>query len=168
MFGMYLPRNGHPSTIVTDVTIQDGAVMGGQRWEVELPIHPTAVAEARRVLRDRFAQEMTPAQLDDATLVVSELVGQAIASGPPVNELRVTGDVWDGGVRLTVQDDRVLGTGGHEPVSLAPGTVPFRIVSQLSEAFGELRVNDITIVWCELPRGEAPSERADVTDIRGL
>jgi hypothetical protein len=168
MFGMHMPRSGHPWTIVTDGTIQDDGVMGEQRWEVELPIHPTAVAEARRLLRDRFAREMTAAQLDDATLVVSELVGQAIASGPPVNELRVTGDVWDGGVRLTVQDDRVLGTGGHETVSLAPGTVPFRIVSQLSEAFGELRVNDITIVWCELPRGEASTERADVTGSRDL
>jgi hypothetical protein len=165
---VHLASDGHLSTIVTDATIQEGAVMGEQRWEVELPIHPTAVAEARRLVRDRFAPDMTPAQLDDATLVVSELVGQAIASGPPVKELRVTGDVWDGGVRLTVQDDRVAGTGGHDRLSLAPGTVPFRIVSQLSEAFGELRVNDITIVWCELPRGEAPSDPERASGSRDL
>ena len=166
MFGMEVSPVGHPSGIVKDAAMEEDAVMSEQRWEVNLPIHPTAVAEARRALRQRFAREMTPAQLDDATLVISELVGQAIAAGPPVHELRVTGDIWDGGVRLTVQDDRPIGRGGDEKVSLSPGSIPYRIVSQLSEAFGELRVNDITIVWCELPRGEMQGDRA-ATGSRG-
>ena len=161
MFGMGVRTDGHLSNIVNDVTMEEDALMDGQRWEVDLPIHPTAVAEARRVLRQRFSREMTPAQLDDATLVVSELVGQAIVAGPPVHELRVTGDIWDGGVRLTVQDDRPVGRVGDDQASLSPGSVPHRIVSELSEAFGELRVNDITIVWCELPRGEMHGDRAD-------
>src|SRR5688572_24006124 len=167
MFGMADPQDGHASGIVNDATMEEDAVMGGPRWEVDLPIHPTAVAEARRVLRQRFAREMTPAQLDDATLVVSELVGQAIVAGPPLHELRVTGDVWDGGVRLTVQDDRPVGRGGDEQLSLSPGSVPFRIVSELSEAFGELRVNDITIAWCELPRGEMQGDPAGAAGTPG-
>jgi hypothetical protein len=167
MFGMGVLREGHPSGILSDATMEEDAVMDRERWEVDLPIHPTAVAEARRVLRQRFAREMTPAQLDDATLLVSELVGQAIVAGPPLHELRVTGDIWDGGVRLTVQDDRPVGRGGDEQLSLSPGSVPFRIVSELSEAFGELRVNDITIVWCELPRGEMQGDRAGAAGTPG-
>lgn len=137
------------------------------RWEVELPIHPTAVGEARRVLRERFADEMTHRQLEDASLVVSELVGQAFVAGPPLRELRVTGDIWDGGVRLTVQDDRPLGEGGREPLTLIPGTLPHRLVTGLSEAFGEIRVNDVTIVWCELPRGERNASEVDAAGTRG-
>jgi hypothetical protein len=129
-----------------------------ERWEVQLPIHPTAAGEARRVLRERLRDAMTPDRLEDAAVVVSELVGQAIVTGPPVQELRLTGDVRDGGVRVTVQDDRPLSGIGSEPVSLAPGSVPQRLVSGLTEAYGEVRVNDVTIVWCELPRGEPTSE----------
>jgi hypothetical protein len=136
-------------------------------WAVELPIHPTAVGEARRVLRDRFADEMSDRQLEDAELVVSELVGQAFMAGPPLRELRLTGDVWDGGVRLTVQDDRPLGEGGREPMTLIPGTLPHRLVTGLSEAFGEIRVNDVTIVWCELPLGEPGAQVADAAGTRG-
>jgi hypothetical protein len=131
-----------------------------ERWEVQLPIHPTAAGEARRVLHERFRAAMAPERLEDAAVVVSELVGQAIVTGPPVQELRLTGDVWDGGVRVTVQDDRPLSGVGSEPVSLAPGSVPQRLVSGLTEAYGEVRVNDITIVWCELPRGEMSEARA--------
>ena len=138
-----------------------------ERWEVDLPIHPTAVGEARRQLRDRFADEMTSEQLEDASLVVSELVGQAFMAGPPLRELRLTGDVWDGGVRITVQDDRPLGEGAREPLTLIPGTLPHRLVTGLTEAFGEVRVNDVTIVWCELPRGE-PSPSVDASDSRDL
>ena len=138
-----------------------------ERWEVQLPIHPTAVGEARRQLRDRFADEMTPEQLEDASLVVSELVGQAFMAGPPLRELRLTGDIWDGGVRITVQDDRPLGQDGREPLSLIPGTVPHRLVTGLTEAFGEVRVNDVTIVWCELPRGE-PRAAVDAAGSRDL
>lgn len=132
--------------------------MTTERWEVQLPIHPTAAGEARRQLRERFADAMTPERLEDAAVVVSELVGQAFVTGPPMRELRLTGDVWDGGVRVTVQDDRPLSGRGTEPVSLVPGSVPHRLVSGLTEAYGEVRVNDITIVWCELPRGEPLSE----------
>ena len=137
------------------------------RWEVELPIHPTAVGEARRLLRDRFADEMSARQLEDASLVVGELVGQAFVAGPPLRELRLTGDVSDASIRITVQDDRPLGSGGREPATLIPGTLAHRLVTGLSEAFGEIRVNDVTIVWCELPRGEARASAVDAAGTRG-
>jgi len=127
----------------------------GNRWEVELPIHPTAAGVARRTLVERFRDEMAPQQLEDAAVVVSELVGQTFVAGPPRRELRLTGDLLDGGVRLTVQDDRPLGSDARGALTLVPGTIPHRLVTGLTEAFGEVQVNGITIVWCELPRGEA-------------
>jgi len=127
------------------------------RWEIELPIHPTAAGVARRAFVDRYRDRIAPQQLEDAAVIVSELVGHAFVAGPPLRELRLTGDLWDGGGRLTVQDDRRLRGDGRAVLTLGPGTIAHRLVAGLTEAFGELRVDDVTIVWCELPRGEVPA-----------
>jgi len=123
-----------------------------QGWEIDLPIHPTAVGVARRAFIARFRLEMSAVQLRDAALLVSELVGHAFVAGPPITTLRLTGQVWAGGVRLTVQDDR-RAHGGQRVPSLQEPSLPHAIVTALAEAFGERRVNGMTIMWCELHRG---------------
>jgi anti-sigma regulatory factor (Ser/Thr protein kinase) len=62
------------------------------RFSLEIPRDPEAPARARRALRERFARELTTAQLGDAILIISELVSNALEHGEGTIRLRLAVD----------------------------------------------------------------------------
>lgn len=86
--------------------------MDSRSVRVVLPFHPAAVREARSIVR-RCGDGLTSDLVDDAELLASEVVTNAVRHGGPVIELAVAVDagsftvrVSDGSVRLpAVRDD---------------------------------------------------------------
>jgi hypothetical protein len=105
--------------------------------ELEIRLDPdeTAPRKARRFVRDHFERLGYPRFADDATVVVSELVTNAIAAAPraPVfvallpTSGRVVLEVWDlSPYRPVLRDPEPMATGGRG----------LRVVAELSVTFG--------------------------------
>ena len=126
------------------------------RYEVDLTRDPDSAAEARRALGD-VSDHLTPRRLQDARLLVSELVTNAIRhagldDGDVIKLIVVTGDR---ALRIEVCDPG----SGFEPTEPAldparPSGWGLYLVRELSDRWGVERDAE-TCVWFELDREAA-------------
>jgi anti-sigma regulatory factor (Ser/Thr protein kinase) len=112
---------------------------------VSLPRSFDAPRHARRLVRDLVA----PGHGDDAVLLVSELVTNAVKYGPPEGAIRLSIDRDERRTRFTVRDSG----GGPLPQMRAendpaPGGHGLRLVDALADRWGVARGS--TQVWFEL------------------
>jgi anti-sigma regulatory factor (Ser/Thr protein kinase) len=113
---------------------------------ITLPLHPAAVATARRLARE----VASPATVDTVELLVSELVTNAVlhVHGGRVLELRIL--VWDDCVRVEVRDSSY-----HLPQMLLPADWGLHgrglfMVDALSDRWGSEPTATGKTVWCEV------------------
>ena len=105
--------------------------------------------DAPRRARQRVRELVPPDRRDDATLLVSELVTNAVKYGPEAETIRLIVEQGEGRTRCTVHD---LG-GGPLPEMRAeddpaPGGHGLRLVDALADRWGVERGS--TRVWFEL------------------
>jgi hypothetical protein len=119
---------------------------------LELRLAPTVEAPciARRRLTERFAQELEHGELEDAKLLISELVTNAVVHGRGdiqlralLNDLRLTVEVID-------QGEGFERTGPHSG-SATVGGQGLNIVDALASRWG--MDQGTSHVWFELDRG---------------
>ena len=112
---------------------------------VQLPRSADAPRQARRLVRDL----VSPERADDATLLVSELVTNAVKYGPEEETIRLFIGHGEGRTRFTVHD---LGLGPLPEMRAendpAPGGHGLRLVDALADRWGVERGS--TRVWFEL------------------
>jgi DNA-binding NarL/FixJ family response regulator len=118
---------------------------------IALAADPASVSHARRFLRHTLREWNLDGLLDDAQIVVSELVTNAVTHTQSAPELRLS--LNGSTVRVEVRDD---GTGTPEP---QPPTEDgehgrgMHLVAALAAAWGmELPQDDGKVVWAELVR----------------
>jgi anti-sigma regulatory factor (Ser/Thr protein kinase) len=124
------------------------------RW---LPGDVSAPGMARAAIADALRGRIPPVALDDALLVVSELVANAVIHGGVSGEDRIELRVRLGPRSMCV---KVFDEGGGFDAAAArriaePGTVGghgLGIVDHLAADWGHARVDGRTEVWAELPR----------------
>jgi anti-sigma regulatory factor (Ser/Thr protein kinase) len=126
------------------------------RFEVELARDPDSAAEARRALGE-VADHLSPRRLEDARLLVSELVTNAIRhadldDGDVILLVVVTGER---ALRIEVCDPgRGFEVSEPEPDPTRPSGWGLYLVRELSDRWGVERAAD-TRVWFELDREAA-------------
>jgi anti-sigma regulatory factor (Ser/Thr protein kinase) len=128
---------------------------------LELPFEPVSASVARRhvvhVLRLRGTE---PAVCEDAALIVSELVGNALRHGRALADgrVRVGWQFARDGLRIEVTDG---GGAGHptrrDAHTLAPSGRGLEIVGALSERWGYDADGSGTTVWARLATPTASS-----------
>jgi anti-sigma regulatory factor (Ser/Thr protein kinase) len=108
---------------------------------------PAAARDARRGL-ERWLIEMGCAYRDDALLVVSELVTNAVVHGrgDPVVVMEYTDDR----LRLEVHDEDSTPPVRRQPAPDEPGGFGLNIVEQLSEEWGWATTTTGKMVWCHV------------------
>jgi anti-sigma regulatory factor (Ser/Thr protein kinase) len=118
-----------------------------------LPADITAPIKARRSLRDAVAGRVGAAELDDARLVLSELVANSVLHGGlgPGDPIEVRVKLGPAAICVKVVDE-----GGGFAAAAAEQS-PFGgrglgIVDRLAMDWGHERDGARTVVWAELPR----------------
>ncbi|MCW2545160.1 MAG: hypothetical protein JWM40_2712, partial [Frankiales bacterium] len=115
--------------------------------EVDLPVEPVAVPRARAFVASQLSAA-APGALEDAKLVVTELVTNALLHGEAPLTLRLQKD--DGLVRIEVQDaSRVLPVVPRENLEAMTGR-GLGLVAALSSAWGVEPVLEGKVVWASL------------------
>jgi anti-sigma regulatory factor (Ser/Thr protein kinase) len=120
-----------------------------------LPSLPEASIEARRFVRETVANDIEAQVLEDAILLTSELVTNAVrhaghAAGDPI-EVEITMD--DRVIRVTVLDNG-SGFDPDRPRERGEeGGLGFHLVRALSSTWGVERTAAGTGVWFEIGRG---------------
>jgi anti-sigma regulatory factor (Ser/Thr protein kinase) len=126
------------------------------RYEVELARDPDSAAEARRALGE-VSDHLSPRRLEDARLLVSELVTNAIRhAGLDVDDvIRLVVVTLDRALRIEVCDP---GPGFEvsepEPDPARPSGWGLYLVRELSDRWG-VEHREQTRVWFELDREAA-------------
>ncbi|WP_243866319.1 ATP-binding protein [Actinophytocola oryzae] len=125
--------------------------------ELRLAERSSSAAVARQFTRSTLARWQNGTRgehVEDAVLVVSELVTNALlhGHGTPLVRLLGSGDR----IRVEICDDSPL-------LPIAPRVTPsgglgLRVVEQLSSAWGASRRGRGKVVWCELPAAPDPTE----------
>jgi anti-sigma regulatory factor (Ser/Thr protein kinase) len=118
----------------------------------KIAVQPEGPAQARRIIAEELSALLSPRDLDDVKLMVSELVTNGIVHGrhegevPVMLDLRVNGDI-----RCAVLD---AGQGFAEPVQPEQrmGGWGLRLVEQLSDRWGMECSPERTEVWFERDR----------------
>lgn len=121
---------------------------------MRLDFHGASVRAARERLRDDLAARCTDSRLEDARVVVSELVANSLRHATPLDDekiavgwtfepdiVRVT--VTDGGSPMSVPSQRRTG-------ELAVGGRGLKIVQSLAKRWGVQAEERGTTVWAEL------------------
>jgi anti-sigma regulatory factor (Ser/Thr protein kinase) len=72
-------------------------------YSTALPKSPTSASQARRFL-DQVIDDLTPDRLEDARLLVSELVANAVEHVAEDGEIELRLDLTDGRLRVEVED----------------------------------------------------------------
>jgi anti-sigma regulatory factor (Ser/Thr protein kinase) len=119
---------------------------------VLVPTDPAAVAVARRYAAE-VCQGLEPQLSADVTLVVSELVTNAIRYGAAPVRLCVVPTTGDGAsmVRIEVSDANPAFTGpARDPTVTATGHRGLLLVDQLCRRWGCDTVAHGKRVWCEI------------------
>ena len=123
-----------------------------QALELTLPAGPKAASTARSALTRRFSTSLTVRALDDARLLVTELITNSLRHSAMRSDDRVSlsARISDGLVRVEVRDP-----GRNGPVRMRePGTQEggygLQLVQRLSRRWGVKRNGD-NVVWFELP-----------------
>jgi anti-sigma regulatory factor (Ser/Thr protein kinase) len=126
----------------------------GRLADVEVAMDATAPRVARRIVSTCLAGSVMPLALENARLIVSELVTNSLRhSGVPVGgHMFVRVNVWHDRCRLEVQDSGHEGVVGMRPFDALGGSgLGLRLVEQLSEEWGVIRrVDGPTRVWAQL------------------
>jgi anti-sigma regulatory factor (Ser/Thr protein kinase) len=141
----------------------NGHVDGGERIEARLALDVQAPGAARRVVADCLGDRVVSSVLDNAQLLMSELVTNSVRhSGMPAGaELLISVALTPGMVRLDVEDPGRGGTiAPYLPDSKTGGGFGLNLVQLLSERWGMERVAEGgTRVWAQLARAPlaAPS-----------
>lgn len=112
----------------------------------ELPRDPSCGRVARRLLQERFGDEVDPAVLADAKTVVTELVNNAYTHGHGAIELRV--QMLDDRLRVEVVDQGKGASLGVREESVSGGGRGLRIVQSMSSEWGVFE--GTTHVWAEI------------------
>jgi anti-sigma regulatory factor (Ser/Thr protein kinase) len=123
------------------------------RYEVDLARDPDSAAEARRALGE-VSDHLSPRRLEDARLLVSELVTNAIRhAGLGEDDLiRLVVLTGDRVLRIEVCDPgRGFEIGEPEPDPSRPSGWGLYLVRELSDRWGVERAG-MTRVWFELDR----------------
>lgn len=109
----------------------------------------SAVRRGRQFVREALAG--CPGVVEDATLIASELITNAVSHGAGITEpIRVEVEVGDERILMTVSDTgRNFAWGGFEPG--ARGGFGLTILNRLATAWG-VRRKPSTAIWCELER----------------
>lgn len=122
---------------------------------MRLDFHGASVRAARERIRAELGGRCPDSRLDDARLVMSELVANALTHARPLKDdtIAVSWVLQDDALRLSVTD-------GGSPVSdpapraasgLATGGRGLGIVGTLAQRWGVESADDATTVWAELP-----------------
>lgn len=121
---------------------------------LELPFEPASASVARRhIVNALRARAVAAVTYEDAALIVSELVGNALRHGRAMRggRLRVGWEFGDEGLRLEVTD------GGDGVPLLRPGVDALasngrglEIVASVAEAWGFASEPEGTVVWARL------------------
>jgi anti-sigma regulatory factor (Ser/Thr protein kinase) len=111
---------------------------------IDLPRSPDSAASARRFV-DAHTTTLRPQQRDDAALMVSELVTNALMHGTGAISLHL--DVDPRAVRVEVSDEGAVAL-APSPTPGAHGGWGLRIVEQLADDWGVL--DGSTKVWFRL------------------
>jgi CheY-like chemotaxis protein len=131
-----------------DALAEVGAGQSHDQAVVELSHDVVAVREARAVVRDLLGRWGFHELVDDAALVVSELVTNAVEHTD--SSCAVVVNRSGGGVRIEVRDEGP-GTPDPQPLSdTAEGGRGLMIVSALATAWGVDSVPPTKTVWVEL------------------
>jgi anti-sigma regulatory factor (Ser/Thr protein kinase) len=144
-----------------------------------LPHGPSGVAEARRKLRKELgARDVPEPVIDDAVLVLSELLTNSFRHARPLEDCEVDGDPRKGcGIRAawTIGEDGLLGVevtdgGGatrprpSSPSLSAHGGRGLGIVGNLALRWGVRDAPGEVTTWALLPIRSRHARRADVVD----
>lgn len=129
---------------------------GGARWtSMLLPYAGPSVGEARsRFAADLAGRGVPPAAVDDAVLVLSELLGNALRHAKPLppDWVRLSWGVDPGGVQIQVADGGGPGLPVAQPLSATSvGGRGLAIVSALCTAWGVRPGSDGNTVWAIVP-----------------
>lgn len=124
---------------------------------MDVPYEAQSAAAARRALHaDLRAAKVNGTVLDDAALLLSELVGNAVRHAAPLpgGVLRVAWEVAQDAVRLSVTD----GGGEQRPLVRTPGTESesgrgLAVVDALAASWGVEPAEPGQRVWAVLSRG---------------
>jgi serine/threonine-protein kinase RsbW len=133
---------------VTTATEQGGA-------SVRLEFHGASVRTARERLREALQDNCPGARVDDARVVVSELVANALRHARPLDDhtIAVGWDVDPDVLRVSVTDggSPVSVPATRRPGDLATGGRGLKIVQTLARRWGVEVDGSCTTVWAELP-----------------
>lgn len=131
---------------------------------VLLPYAPSSVAVARqRLSADLRARGIFAAVADDAVLVMSELLSNALRHAYPLpsGQVKVAWEFTDGNVEVRVSDGGAATAprAGRAPLSSLGGR-GLGIVEYLAESWGVRYDDDCTTVWAVVctPRPTVPSQ----------
>jgi DNA-binding NarL/FixJ family response regulator len=133
---------------LVDVVAEVGSAQYHDTADLELPEDPGSPAEARELVRDLLERWGRPELVEDAALVVSELVANAVEHAR--SSARVAVRRSDGGIRIEVRDD------GHGTPDLRPPDVGslrgrgLRIISSVCTAWGVITHDGSKTVWAEV------------------
>ena len=134
-------------------------IEGAELASVIIPLDVRAPGLARSVVVRCLAEHLVSPVLEDAQLIVSELVTNSVShSGAPEgDDLVVRVHMWRGKCRLEVEDQGRDGVIEPRLPDRAGGTgLGLSLVQMLSERWGVLRApGGPTRVWAQLPCGRA-------------
>lgn len=140
----------------------------------QVPFTPASVADARGALSRDLRDAGLPGDLvDDAVLVLSEVLSNALRHARPLGSgrIEVRWQVEGPSVTLCVTDGGATGrpTPGRPPPG-ATGGRGLAIVAELADAWGVDREDDASTVWAVLQRPSGPAgapARIDLDGSRG-
>jgi CheY-like chemotaxis protein/anti-sigma regulatory factor (Ser/Thr protein kinase) len=131
-----------------DTLTEVGATQAHDHAVVELPHDMVAVREARAVVRELLDRWGYDELVDDAALVVSELVTNAFEH--TASSCAVVVNRSGGGVRIEVRDEGPGTPDPQPPSATAEGGRGLMIVSALATAWGVDSIPPTKSVWVEL------------------
>jgi len=123
----------------------------GRRVEIAVASGPGAPARARRAVTAWLSQRVSAKLLDDARLLVSELVTNSVrhARLAPGDPIRISVEISDGVVHLEVADPGNVPIAALVPDRQHGGGFGLYLVDVLSERWGSSH-DGATHVWAEL------------------
>ena len=117
--------------------------------EIDLPLDARAAGEARAFLRRAACSEHQAEVIEDAELLVSELVSNGLRHAAPPLKLRVR---CDGGRRLlvSVSDGSPADLAPHQAADSAESGRGLTLVDYISQEWGVENTEDGKVVWFSL------------------
>lgn len=117
-----------------------------------VPSRPSAFVEARRFVRDTAGAAVPSSLIDDAVLLASELVTNAVrhADGSPDDPIEITVSIDERALAVSVRDRGVGFEPEEPPVRSDQGGWGLNLVRSLSSRWGVTPREPGTEVWFEL------------------